>query len=268
MDLESLQKFAVANFSQYFSATVDTLVRPGLHFAPIAVDASGQEVSVPSGSVGSRLNPRLAGFAVLSMFLGLTMNSLITKRPEGKELYAIEVIGLLFWAVYASLVHLFCKLVRGRGSFLESVSVTIQIFATLYVVCSSISAAMAMVILMKPVKSFVSGLGGLGEMVAENPVTLFFLVHTVLLMIYLPRGLKHVHGFNLLQQIGVAVPTGCVVLLHGVAMLALTGTIWSADPSPITAKTRGFAAPVAACHARAAAQAARASRNTHLVEAA
>jgi uncharacterized protein YhhL (DUF1145 family) len=239
MDFESLQKFAVANFSQYFSVTIDTLSRPGLHFAPIAAQTDGNVTTgVPKGEVGSQLNPQLVGFAVLSMFLGLTLNSLISKRSDTKEIVVVEVVGLLFWVLYAAIVHLLCKLARGRGSFLETVSVTIQIFATLYVVCSAIATTLAMFILLAPVKSFVSGLGALGEMVAENPLVLFFVVHTILLMIYLPLALKPVHKFNLLQQIAVALPTGFLVLVHGIAMLFLTGNLWSVDPSAVTANTR------------------------------
>jgi uncharacterized protein YhhL (DUF1145 family) len=242
MDFEALQKFAVANFALYFSVTVDTLTSPGLHFAPVAVQTSGQETGLPASRVGSQLNPQLVGFAVLSMFLGLTLNSVINKRLEGEHLFVIEVVGLLFWGLYAALVHLLCKLARGHGSFLDTVSVTIQIFATLYIVCSLLATTLAMIILLKPVKSFVAGLGSIGELVAENPVVLFFLFNTVLLMIYLPIGLKPVHGFNVLQQIAVGVPTGLIVLVHGIAMLALTGAIWSVDPS---AGTSGVGGPVA-----------------------
>jgi uncharacterized protein YhhL (DUF1145 family) len=231
MDFEDLQKFAVANFSQYFSVIVDTLTRPSLHFAPIAVTASGQETGVPMTRVGTQLNPQLVGFAVLSMFLGLTMNSLITKQPSGQKLFVIEIVGLLFWVLYAALVHLFCRLARGRGSFSETVSVTIQIFATLYVVCSVVATTLAMILMLHPINLFVSRLGVLGEMVAYNPVVLFFVIHTILLVIYLPRGLKLVHGFNVLQQIAVALPTGLVVLLHGIAMIFLTGTLWEVDPA-------------------------------------
>ena len=71
--------------------------------------------------------------------------------------------------------------------------------------------------MLKPVNSFVSKLGAIGEMVAENPLVLFFVIHTLLLVIYLPLGLKPIHKFNLLQQIAVAVPTGCLILAHGIA---------------------------------------------------
>jgi hypothetical protein len=238
MDFEGLQKFAVANFSQYFSVTVDTLSRPGLHFAPLAVEATGPgTIPIDKARAGSQLNPQLVGFGVLSMFLGLTLNSLVSKRPDTKGILVIEIVGLLFWVLYAALVHLFCKLVRGRGAFLETVSVTIQVFATLYVVCSAITTALAMFIMLKPVNSFVSKLGAIGEMVAENPLVLFFVIHTLLLVIYLPLGLKPIHKFNLLQQIAVAVPTGCLILAHGIAMIALTGSLWSVDP-PDSAHTR------------------------------
>lgn len=239
MDFEALQKFAVANFSQYFSTTVDMLTRPGLHFAPVVVQTGGtQTAQLPKGRAGSQLNPQLVGFAVLSMFLGLTLNSLITKRPATAEMLTVEVVGLLFWALYASLVHLLCKLARGRGSFLETVSVTIQIFATLYVVCSAITTAVAMIVLVKPIQSFIASLGSIGEMVAENPVVLFFVIHTILFMIYLPLGLKTIHKFNLLQLIAVGVLSGLLVLLQGVAMIAFTGAIWSVEPSPAAAGLR------------------------------
>lgn len=237
MDFQALQQYAVANFSQYFSVIINTLARPALHFAPIVIQTNDRQDSIPKSGVGSQLNPQLVGFAVLSMFLGLTMNSIITKTPEGKDLLAIEVVGLLFWVIYAAMVHLFCRMAKGRGTFHETVSVTIQIFATLYVVCSSIATILAMIVLFQPIKSFVSNLGVIGEMVAENPVVLFFLIHTILLLIYLPRALKLVHDFNLLQQIAVALPTGLMVLLHGVVMVALTGVLWGVDPPLVESST-------------------------------
>jgi Yip1-like protein len=262
MDIDKWMQFAIANFSQYFSVTVETLTRPGLRFAPVAVPAGGEEAGIATGKTGSQLNPQLVGFAVLSMFLGLTMNSLITKQPSGKELVAIEIVGLLFWFLYAAVVHFFCKLVKGRGTFLETVSVTVQVFATLYVLCSVLATTLAMIILIKPVKAYVAGLGGgLGQMVTDNPVTLFFLIHTILLLIYLPRALKPVHGFNLLQQIAVAIPTGFLILVHGVAMLFLTGTFWSVEV-PVASSGRGAAASVALYRAPVSRPAAAVHRKT------
>jgi hypothetical protein len=230
MEIQELQKFAVDNFSQYFAVTIDTLVSPRLHFAPVAVPANMKWARAKNGRAGSVLNPQLAGYAVLSMFLGLALNSLVTKHPDGEGLVVIEVVGLLFWFLYASLVHLFCRIARGNGSFLETVSVTVQVLATLYVVCSLVSTTLAMLVLLKPVNTFIAGLGGLGAIVADNPVVLFFVIHTILFLYYLPRALKPVHHFNLLQEIAVALPTGILVLLHGVAMVFLTGYVWSVIP--------------------------------------
>jgi hypothetical protein len=230
MDFGDLQKFAVANFPQYFSVIVETVTRPGLHFAPITAQVSEQGIGGSMSKVGGQLNPQLVGFAVTSMFLGLTMNSLITTRRGGITFFVIEVVGLLFWVLYAAMVHLFCKIVRGHGSFMETVSVTIEIFATLYVVCSTLATTLALMVLYEPIKLLVSDIGIFGELVAENPVVLFFVIHTILLMIYLPRGLKPMHEFNLLQQIAVAVPTGLIVLLHGIVMIFLFGTLWEVDP--------------------------------------
>lgn len=232
LDFDKLQEYAVANFSQYLRVTVNTLTHPGMHFAPLAVHEDGKEVTLPADAAGSLLNPQLVGFAVLSMFLGLTMNSLITKMPDRKDFFVIEVVGLLFWVLYAAIVHLICKIFRGTGSFLETVSVTIQIFATLYVVCSSVATTLSMIVLVKPVNHWLSSRGEIAEMIANYPVTFFFLIHTILLMIYLPRGLKPIHNFKLWQQIGVALPTGVLVLLHGVVMIILTGNLWSIEPEP------------------------------------
>jgi Yip1 domain len=230
MDIDGLQKFAVANFSQYFSVTIDTLTKPGLHFASVAVDTSGQQTTVAKSRTGRQLDPQLVGFAVLSMFLGLTLNTFLSKRPDIKDMLIIETVGVLLWFLYAAIVYLLCKIFRGKGKFLETVSVTIQIFATLYVVCSAVTVVMAMFVMLKPVKSFVMGLGTIGELVGENPLVLFFLVHTLLFMIYLPMGLKPVHRFNLLQQIMVGIFAGALILFQGVLMIMATGNLWSVDP--------------------------------------
>jgi hypothetical protein len=231
MDIEKFQQFASANLSQYFLTTIETLTRPGAHFAPVTAQASDRLAGVSTIGQGNRLTPQLMAFAALSMFLGITLNSLITKRPGGNDLFQIQIAGLLFWALYAAMVHGFCKLARGRGSFHETASVTIQILATLYVVSSAAATALAMIMLLRPIRSFISGLGSLGELVAENPVVFFFLIHTILLIIYLPRGLKAVHGFGITRQIAVSLPTSFIILLHGVAMFILTGDWFGVDPS-------------------------------------
>jgi hypothetical protein len=267
MDFEALQKFAVENFSQYFSVAVDTLTQPRLRFAPIVVrTGGGGAVPLPEEKPASRLNPQLVAFAVTSMFLGLSLNALVS-RPYKLEIIVIEVAGLLFWVVYASLVHLFCRMARGQGSFLETVSITIQVFATLYVVCSAVTTTLGLFILLKPVNTFVAQLGTLGEIVAERPVVLFFVIHTVLLVIYLPLALKPIHNFNWRQQIGVAMPTGLLVLLHGIAMVAATGALWSVDPERpigfVGQRSAELVAVSSACVSRACGRGALSSSENH-----
>ncbi len=226
MDFEAFQKFATTNLSDYLQVSFETVIHPGSYFEPLEVPRKGRR----SGRMGTQLDPQLMAFAATSMFLGLTATSLMAKRPEGVELLAIEIVGVIFWWFYAALVHLFCKIARGRGLFLETVSVIVQVFATLYVFSSVLTLLYAMSLKLPPVAHFISGLGDIGEIMVENPAAGFFAIDTILLSIYLPLSLKRVHGFGLGRQLAVAIPTVAIVLVHGVAMMYLTGYLWSATP--------------------------------------
>ncbi len=225
MDFDAFQKFATTSLTDYFQVSVSTVAHPGKYFEPIKVSGGAR------GSGGAQLDQRLMAFAATSMFLGLTITSLIGKHPDRSFLLAVEIVGLIFWFVYAALVHLFCKIARGRGRFLETVSVIVQVFATLYVLSSVLTLMFAMLVNLGPVKRLVSGLGDLGDAMVDNPALFFFAIDTILLMIYLPISLKSVHGFGPVRQFLVTVPTVVIVLVHGLAMFFFAGELWSATPS-------------------------------------
>ena len=157
MDFEAFQRFATTNLSDYFQVSVDTVAHPGRYFEPIEVSGGAP------GSGGTLLDQRLMAFAATSMFLGLTITSLIGKHPDRLLLLSVEIVGLVFWFVYAALVHLFCKIAGGRGRFLETVSVIVQVFATLYVLSSALTLTFAIFVKLGPVTRLVSGLGDLGD---------------------------------------------------------------------------------------------------------
>ena len=226
MDFDGFQKFATQNLTDYFQTSVQTLGRPGSYFDPVSVPPEQRR----AGTTDLRLDPQLMAFAATSMFVGLTTASLITTRPGNVQMLRIEIVGLIFWYFYAALVHFFCVVVRGRGRFMETISVVVQMFATLYALCSALTIVFALAVRYQPVAQVLSGLGDIAEMTVDNPATFFFVADTVLLMIYLPLSLKRVHGFGVIRQLAVAIPTVAIVLAHGVAMLYLTGDLWSAIP--------------------------------------
>jgi hypothetical protein len=89
-------------------------------------------------------------------------------------------------------------LFQGAGHYLETLSVSIQVYATIYVTASFASLLSSVALNSATGSKLVSLLPVLKEFVKE-PVLLFFLISSVLLLIYLPLALRSVHKFRWLQ---------------------------------------------------------------------
>ena len=88
-----------------------------------------------------QLDSKLLVFAVISVFVGTTVNALIPgvkTSPDITTLISIIVI-IGYWFLSGTILHWFCKLLRGRGSYLYTLSISIQVFLILYVLSSFIT---------------------------------------------------------------------------------------------------------------------------------
>lgn len=136
---------------------------------------------------------------MLSVVLGIAMNSLLPNRLPGPDLLAALAIVLGYWFVYGSFLHLVCWALRGSGHYLETLSVSIQVLATLYVVTSFFSLLAVAVISIPNVGALIGRLPFIGEPVVDEPPLIFFLLGTLALSIYMPLSLRAVHKFGWLR---------------------------------------------------------------------
>jgi hypothetical protein len=207
MDFDKFYRLVIDYLSDYFAAFVAILQNPACRFRPVleATQAARTgELSIPCAAParGVRLDPRLFSFVLLSVFIGSTINALVPGAPARNDFAATAVIILVTWFFYSCLVYALAHLLKGPGTFWETISVSLQIFAVLYVV-SSFSAFVWSALARTPqVRSALLSLhlGPLSALI-EQPALAYFLIQFLLLAIYLPRSVKHLHRLNRIEQL-------------------------------------------------------------------
>ena len=132
MDFEKLLKLSLEHLSEYVEVFVTTFQSPRLRFSPL-VSQGREQTSILTSShqddahSTSRINPKLLVFVLISIFLGLTVASFVPGRKEAPDIVKAILLVVCFWFAISSLLYLICKLLRGRGSFVETVSISLQI---------------------------------------------------------------------------------------------------------------------------------------------
>ena len=232
MDIEKLLKLAVEYLSDYLATFVATLQRPGLRFRPVieATAATGIEKSQIASLAGvtargAQLNPRLFSFVLLSIFIGSTLNALIPGRRASPDFSTTVVVVLATWFFYSALIHGLTRLVDKRGLFWETISVSLQVFAVLYVVSSFAALLWAALTSPPQVRSILFSLDWLTlNTLSRQPVLMYFLVHFILLAIYLPMALKYVHQLNRIEQFLIGM-FAVVIALIGYTIYPVFGLV-------------------------------------------
>jgi hypothetical protein len=204
MDPEKIFKFLTENIPDWLRVMVLTLARPISLFELVVTQTEGSSIIVGRSQSGRQLwlHPKLITFALLSIVLGTTINAQIPHRiiVGNVSLVPSVVIIIIYWFCIASLEHLLCRLLQGKGRYLETVSVIIQVFATLYVAASFLALIAATVLTLRVVAQQVEKTVPLiGQLLVEDPVNIFFLISTVLLIVYIPLALRSVHRFGWIQ---------------------------------------------------------------------
>jgi hypothetical protein len=194
MDYENLLKFFGDNFIGWLRVTFLTLARPVSRFELTPVDDLPGLIAPEARSEQQLwLNPRLIVFAVISIILGVTVNALIPERETSPALFTTITVILFYWFVRGSLLYVVCWLLQGTGRYLDTLSVSIQVFGTIYVVASFLSLLGTSVLSPDTISELTRGLPvtkGFG------PILLFFFVGNLLLIIYMPLAMKPVHKFD------------------------------------------------------------------------
>lgn len=211
MDIESLTEFSGKYLSEYVVTFAATLAHPSRRFDPYPAVAKEQEGVIqlhPKNERGAYLSPKLLTFVVISILVGVTINALIPGRPQGPDLLPSLIIILLSWISFGTVAHLISRLIGGHGTFWETLAVSLQLLAVIYVVSCFIAWFTGAITQLEAVKGFAAARGGALEYLAGNPVMVYFMAQLVLMLIYLPLALRHVHGFGWFQQVlvGLLVP--------------------------------------------------------------
>ena len=206
MDIEKLLKWGTEYLSDYVAVFVVTLRSPTSRFQPIvALDEQSRLASpttIPSSYAGPNLNPKLFGFLIISVFLGATLNSLVPRRPASPDVATTLVVTLVIWFVYSVTVYVMCKVLRGKASFWETVSVALQLLAVIYVVGNFVAfvwGVLAQLSIFRTVSNPVLAL------LVQNPIFIYYIIQFALMFVYLPIAIKNLQGFGVGRQILVTI---------------------------------------------------------------
>lgn len=232
MKIDEYIKFFTQYLSEYLGYLISTIKSPVLQFRPLNQVNKGQIIladksaAFPTDNDYLRLNPKLLVFVSISIFLGITINALIPNRIPGPDFTTSATVIILFWIISCSLIHFICKALRGSGTYMETISVSLQIYSTLYVLSSLLALLFAAIVGLKFISNLVSVNTVFFDWIFKNPLYSLFAFYAVLYSLYLPLGLQKIHGFGLVRRILLGV---IIILLAtlgifiGIAIYRRTG---------------------------------------------
>lgn len=224
MDFDKTLEFATNYLSDYFWALVATLRNPIARFSPLSSNDSEPKptnliLEPPIKNTVNRLNPKLFGFIIISIFFGTTINALIPNRKNGPDFITSAIVIIISWFIYSTILHLICKALRGKGHYEETLSVSLQLLSVLYVVSNFLTLMFAVVVGVPQIQHWMAGDSLIMRDLAANPVYLYFIVEFILSIIYLPLALHRVHRFNWKRQVTL------LILSLLISILSLVGLI-------------------------------------------
>ncbi len=215
MDPEKILKIMAEHLVGWSRVTLLTLASPTARFSLAPVSEGNEQKRIASARSERELwlSPSLLAYAAFSTVLGIALNSLLPDRPPAPEIFAQAVIVICSWLLYGSLVHLLCWALRGRGSFLETLSVSLQIFATVYVVASFLALIAAAIVSVPLMEDLLSRLPFLGDLLVDEPAYFFFLFGAVIQSVYIPWAMRRVHRFGWVRTAIIFLMPYCFVWL-------------------------------------------------------
>lgn len=208
MDPEKILKFVAENIAEFFEVMIKTLVNPVAHFQPLSTAPAS--VGATEGNQGKPrwFNPKLFAFAGVSIIIGTIIIRLIPAsrdeaefvRRDPPELLATVVITLVIWFAYGTGIYLLCKILHGKGTYAETMAVSIQLIATLFVVSSTLTLGLATLDIQP--STDISG----SRLLLDRPALFFFFcIEALLLAVYFPLALKRIHAFGWARQACISV---------------------------------------------------------------
>ncbi len=234
MDPGKAYTFLSEHISDFIAISVETFMRPVGRFELVQ---RPQSTSVPSRIIVHAktehelwLNPRLIAFAVLSIILGTMINGIIPERRPELGIVTTVIIILLAWLFQGSATHILCKVMRGRGTYPETLSVSLQVASVLYVASNFLALVVSAAVTIPTVEATVEGFFSIGALIAKQPIYSFFLCHAILSTVYVPMAMKAVHRFGMIRTAILVAISGLASWLtvdFGTAVYEYVGLMWS-----------------------------------------
>jgi hypothetical protein len=183
VDIEKIVTFVSEYASTYFHAFVNTLRHPSVQFQPTRTSS----LVLGSDSRSSRVSPELFTFAVLSIIVGLLLRS-ISPLAQQAGLLPEAIMVLVFWSIFAAVLHGALRSVGGRAIFVDTATITLQVFGVIYVICN---AAALIARTLAQIPSFARFLSG-----KTAEIVIYYPLQLTLLCVYLPIALRGPHGLT------------------------------------------------------------------------
>ena len=219
MNFEKILTFANQNLAEYYRVFYSTLTKTTLEFPPVVRKRTNSEkkfgITTKKAESESQLEPKLLVFAVISVFVGTTVSALIPSVKTSPDITALITIIVIigYWFLSGTILHWFCRVLRGRGSYLNTLSISIQVFLVLYVLSSFITFLVSTFLSIEKIYTWGQKLGegnDVGkfiEFIIAYPVSSYFIIQGVLVVIYVPIAIRHVHRFGWFRLLLVMVFT-------------------------------------------------------------
>ena len=210
--MDAIQKilpFVTEYLADYFNVFILTLSRPSIFFPPIKREGKSSEIILLDNQKSWRyqLNPKLFQFAVISIFLGLTLYAITPSHTSKPNLIFAVVFNLSIWFIYSGVTHLIARIFHGKGSFIETTSFSLQIFSVIYVVCNLLALIDGVIVL-----------GWLTDFTTTNrfpfllePLIVSAIFKFILLIIFIPIIIRANYSFHKVSLVlSTLIVLGCI----------------------------------------------------------
>jgi len=184
MDIEKILAFFTQYYSEYILTFFQTLQKPTLRFLPDAPNEPEKDTVLTLDGKpkknNKKLNPKLISFIILSIFIGSIIQSITPNHPPIRELPTLIIITTTMWLFISSTIFFLFRLLGGKGGFLDTISISLQLIAVIYVVASLFSMILTIFFFTTESDYFVTFM-------------VYMTTQFILLVIYLPLALKELH---------------------------------------------------------------------------
>ena len=220
MDIENTLKFAATYLSEYVETFVATLISPTLRFGNQSTDDNIDHQDAKKQ--GIKLSPSLLVYIMISLLAGILIGSLIPGWPSNNPVASIPLI-LVLWIGFASFTHVLCNFLRGKGKYIDTLSITLQLIATLFVVENAIALILYCVIQIDYFNlEFLNSLFHASpphrmwfhERIGMKPIEAIHVSLSALMLgVYMPIVVRKVHRFGWIRAAIVTLPATMTSML-------------------------------------------------------